>query len=104
MACGVPVVQPRRGSFTEIVESTGGGLLVEPDSAASLARGLLEIYREPALGEELGTKGFENVRRHYSVAVMAERALEVYEEVTGREVGRMNTDQVEHPIQKTVAM
>ena len=29
MACGVPVVQPRRGGFTEIVEKTRGGLLVE---------------------------------------------------------------------------
>ena len=27
---GVPVVQPRRGAFTEIVEKTGGGLLVAP--------------------------------------------------------------------------
>ena len=31
MAAGVPVVQPRRGGFIEIVEKTGGGLLVEPD-------------------------------------------------------------------------
>ena len=31
MATGVPVVQPRRGAFPEIVETTGGGLLVEPD-------------------------------------------------------------------------
>ena len=31
MASGVPVVQPRRGAFTEVVEKTGGGLLVEPD-------------------------------------------------------------------------
>ena len=28
MANGVPVVQPRRGAFPEIVERTGGGLLV----------------------------------------------------------------------------
>ena len=28
LACGVPLVQPRRGGFTEIVEKTGGGLLV----------------------------------------------------------------------------
>jgi glycosyltransferase involved in cell wall biosynthesis len=104
MACGVPVVQPRRGSFTEIVETTGGGLLVEPDSAGSLASSLLQIYREPALGDELGMMGFENVRRHYSVAVMADRALEVYEELTGRGSVRMNEDQVEQPIQKTVAI
>jgi len=83
MACGVPVVQPRRGSFTEIVEKTSGGLLVEPDSAESLARGILEIYREPAMGEKLGLSGFENVRRHYSVARMADRALEVYGELIG---------------------
>src|SRR5262249_8115704 len=36
MACGVPLVQPRRGSFTEIVERTGGGLLVQPDDPRSL--------------------------------------------------------------------
>ncbi len=40
MACGVPVVQPRRGAFTEIVERTGGGLLVQPDDAESLADGI----------------------------------------------------------------
>jgi glycosyltransferase involved in cell wall biosynthesis len=39
MATGVPVVQPRRGSFPEIVERTGGGLLVEAD-ATSIADGL----------------------------------------------------------------
>src|ERR1017187_3339313 len=37
MAGGVPVVQPRRGAFPEILEATGGGLLVEPDNPASLA-------------------------------------------------------------------
>ena len=37
MAAGVPVVQPRRGAFTEIVEQTGGGLLVRPDNEDALA-------------------------------------------------------------------
>jgi len=100
MACGVPVVQPRRGAFTEIVEKTGGGLLVEPDSPESLARGIFEIYREPALGEKLGLSGFENVREHYSVGRMADRALEVYESITSRGFARTNADQ---KAQKTAA-
>ncbi len=104
MACGVPVVQPRRGAFTEIVEKTGGGLLVEPDSPESLAQGILEIYREPALGEKLGLSGFENVRQHYSVARMADRALEVYESMNSRGFSRMNADQHEQPTQKTAAL
>ena len=83
MACGVPVVQPRRGGFSETVEKTGGGLLVEPDDADSLAEGLLHLYNDRALAERLGQSGFENVREHYSVARMADRALEVYEELAG---------------------
>jgi glycosyltransferase involved in cell wall biosynthesis len=85
MACGVPVVQPRRGAFTEILEQTGGGLLVEPDSPESLARGILEIYRQPEMAERLGLIGFENVRQYYSVARMADRALEVYGKLIGNE-------------------
>ena len=81
MACGVPVVQPRRGAFTEVVERTRGGLLVEPDDAESLAEGLLRVKNDPALADELSRNAFEQVRRHYSVARMADRALEVYEDV-----------------------
>src|SRR5688572_2306594 len=51
MACGVPLVQPRRGSFTEIVENTGGGLLVQPDDPQSLAEGILKIVRNKKLAE-----------------------------------------------------
>jgi glycosyltransferase involved in cell wall biosynthesis len=84
MACAVPVVQPRRGAFPEIIEKTGGGLLVEPDDAESLAAGILRIYGDPMLAKELGRSGFEKVREHYSVARMCDRALEVYERVAGR--------------------
>lgn len=78
MACGVPVVQPRRGGFTEIVESTGGGLLVAPDSTASLAEGILRLHGDRELAVRLGQQGFAGVRRHFSVGRMADRALEVY--------------------------
>jgi glycosyltransferase involved in cell wall biosynthesis len=78
MACGVPVVQPRRGAFTEVIQKTRGGLLVEPDDPNSLADGILELYRNPQLAEELSASGFRGVREHYSVALMAKRALEVY--------------------------
>src|SRR6476659_1806371 len=44
MAAGVPVVQPRRGGFIEIVEKTGGGLLVAPDDPAALADGLYAMW------------------------------------------------------------
>ena len=45
MASGVPVVQPRRGAFPEIVETTGGGLIVDADDPDALADGLSTIWR-----------------------------------------------------------
>src|SRR5215207_6163308 len=81
MACGVPVVQPRRGAFTEVVEQTGGGLLVEPDDAGVLAAGLLRAKEDAALAAELSANAHAHVRRHYTVAQMAERAIEVYGEL-----------------------
>jgi glycosyltransferase involved in cell wall biosynthesis len=84
MASGVPVVQPRRGAFPEIVETTGGGLIVEPDSSSALADGLLELWRNPARADALGAAGAEGVRRHYTVGRMAETAEAVYHEVTAQ--------------------
>ncbi|HZM86264.1 MAG TPA: glycosyltransferase family 4 protein [Blastocatellia bacterium] len=81
MAAGVPVVQPRRGSFTEIVERTAGGLLVEGSDAESLAVGLLSLVESPSLAAELSQRAFVGVREHYGVSNMAHRAIEAYSSV-----------------------
>ena len=78
MACGVPLVQPRRGAFTEIVERTGGGLLVQPDDPRSLADGILKVAKDPALAQDLSANAFRGVREHYTAAHMADRLLESY--------------------------
>lgn len=78
MAAGVPVIQPRYGSFPEMVERTGGGLLVEPNDAASLAESLATLYQNSELAADLGRKAAAGVQAHYSVAQMAVRAVEVY--------------------------
>jgi glycosyltransferase involved in cell wall biosynthesis len=81
MASGVPVVQPRRGAFTEIVERTGGGLLVDADDPESLANGIETLYRDRPLKEKLGRQAFQEVRAHYTVQHSADRLVAVYEEL-----------------------
>jgi glycosyltransferase involved in cell wall biosynthesis len=81
MACGVPVVSPRHGAFPEMLDRTGGGLLFEPNHPSGLADQVLALANDPLRAAELGRRGAEGVRRHYTVARMAERALEVYEHV-----------------------
>jgi glycosyltransferase involved in cell wall biosynthesis len=81
MANGVPVVQPRRGAFPEIIEKTGGGLIVEADDPDALVEGLLTVRRDPALAEALGTAGAAGVREHYHAGRMAEVVESIYGEL-----------------------
>jgi glycosyltransferase involved in cell wall biosynthesis len=78
LANGIPVVQPRHGSFPELVEATGGGLLVEPGNAAELAATILRLAQEPAVGRELGRKGREAVHARFTADRMAEETADVY--------------------------
>jgi glycosyltransferase involved in cell wall biosynthesis len=78
MASGVPVVQPNWGSFPEVIERTRGGVLFEPNDAAKLADELYALWKNPELRNDLAKQGAAGVREHYSVARMAERALNVY--------------------------
>jgi glycosyltransferase involved in cell wall biosynthesis len=79
MANGVPVAQPRHGSFPEILDATGGGILVEPGSASSLAEGLASVLQNPEARRRLGHHGREAVLSRFSDDEMARQTLAVYE-------------------------
>ena len=82
MACGVPVLAPRRGTYTELLERTGGGVLVEPENLAALEETLQRLAGDRARLVELGQCGADGVRAHYSTGEMTTRALDVYERLT----------------------
>ena len=84
MAAGVPVLQPRRGAFTEVVEKTGGGLLVPPDDVDAVAEGLHRLWSDRALSATLADRAFEGVRAHYTIEQSAVRQIEVYESAVRR--------------------
>ena len=83
MACGVPTIAPRRGTYTEFVERTGGGVLVPPDDVDALTETLGAMAADPARRVELGRSGAAGVREHYSADTMAQRALDIYTKVAG---------------------
>jgi glycosyltransferase involved in cell wall biosynthesis len=83
LANGVPVVQPRRGAYPEVLARTGGGLLVEPDSAAALADALRTLWLDAALRRRLGDEGCAAVREHHSIERMAKATAAVYGSLVG---------------------
>ncbi len=78
LANGTPVVQPRHGAFPELLERTGGGILVEPDSPAALAEGLFRMMSDREAREAMGRRGREAVHRTAGDACMAGAMLNVY--------------------------
>lgn len=78
LANGVPVVQPRHGAFPELIQQTGGGILVSPNAPDALAEGLLQLMNDSDYREALGRKGREAVHRGFSEDTMADATLAVY--------------------------
>ena len=85
MAVGVPVVQPRCGSFTEMVQKTGGGLLVPPNDTPALATALQNLFEDRELADRLGQSGYDGVREHYSIERSTDRLLTVYQSLIPRQ-------------------
>ena len=78
LANGVPVVQPRHGTFPEFIAATSGGVLVEPESPNAIAEGISQLMTDRGYREQLGQQGKEAVHRGFSDDLMAEATLAVY--------------------------
>lgn len=78
LANGVPVVQPRHGAFPEMVHATEGGVLVEPESAESVALGIMELLNDADRRAHLGKTGQINVHQNFNDEVVADQLLKVF--------------------------
>jgi glycosyltransferase involved in cell wall biosynthesis len=79
IANGVPVVLPSHGAFPEMIQATGGGILVEPQSPAAIAEGIFQLYQDPSFRKDLGRRGREAVHNRFSDNIMAEATVQVYQ-------------------------
>ena len=77
-ANGVPVVEPRHGSFPEFMEASGGGLLFEPGDAEDLAAGLRRLIEDRAYAAALGQKGRTAVQNVFNATTMARETSAIY--------------------------
>ncbi len=84
MAAGVPVVQPRHGSFPEMIEATGGGLLYDPVDEKGLADSIARLMDDEGLRARLGESARTGVRAGFTDKIMADKAWAVYESYCGQ--------------------
>ena len=78
MAAGVPVVQPEIGSYPEIIQATGGGILYRPNNYTTLAARIRSLLLDREKLEALSTSGRRSVRKVYSLEAVAQKLATVY--------------------------
>jgi glycosyltransferase involved in cell wall biosynthesis len=88
MACGTPVVAAASGALPEVVETCGGGLLVERGDPDALARGIAALLLDPERRRLLGAEARARVVAAYSWGGIARRTVEVYRELLAERRGR----------------
>jgi len=76
-ASAVPVVEPRAGALEELVEATGGGILVDPDNPAALADALEKLLLDTDRARALGQAAREVVLADFTIERTADRVLEL---------------------------
>jgi len=86
MAAGVPVVAPEIGQLPELVELTGGGLLVPPENPEAIAKTIARLFDDPHGAQAMGTNAAQVVARDFSADRMTDDVLTAYKEALNTRV------------------
>ena len=84
-ASGIPVIQPNKGIFPEMLSKTKGGILYNAEDSSALSKEILALLDNPARAAELGGAGRRNTLHHFSDNKMATDTYSVYEKLLARQ-------------------
>jgi glycosyltransferase involved in cell wall biosynthesis len=71
MASGTPLILPQHGSFIELVQETGAGVLYHPNNARSLANTIYNILSDPQAYNSFSLAGIEAAKTRFNSETMA---------------------------------
>jgi glycosyltransferase involved in cell wall biosynthesis len=79
LAAGTPVVATRVGGMSEIVEATGGGVLVDRENPDALAEAIIRLLADREAAVEMGRRGARRVAELYPWARVAQLTREIHD-------------------------
>jgi glycosyltransferase involved in cell wall biosynthesis len=84
LAVGTPVIATRVGGMPDILEATGGGILVEKENPRVLADALVALLSDPDRAAEIGCRGAARIQDLYGWDRIADATHAVYREALAR--------------------
>ncbi len=85
MSCGIPVIAPNQGIFTELAKHSDGVILYEPGNITELAEKINDIYADASKLPKLTTSVANLIRKEYSIQVNGERMGEMVRGMVNKE-------------------
>jgi glycosyltransferase involved in cell wall biosynthesis len=79
MAAGKPVIATDGGGVPEIVEDGKTGILVPMGDVQAMADAIARLLADPALAADMGARGRERVRDHFTIERKARKVEAVYQ-------------------------
>jgi len=80
LASGIPLVQPALGAFPEIIKSTGGGVVYEPNTPEALAKKWAEVFANKEKIVHMSETGRKAILDKYNTKVLTGNMIEIYKE------------------------
>lgn len=81
MAAQLPVIATAVDGTNELVVDGETGLLVPPADPMALSQAILTLLNDPDRRHQMGQKGYERVREHFSEQVMCQRYEEIIQAI-----------------------
>lgn len=85
MAAKVPVISTPVGGISDFLLDRVNGLAVPAHRPDEIARCLIQLYQDNHLGNKLVNKAYQLVSENFTLEIMAEKTLYLYENLTGNE-------------------
>lgn len=79
MASGVPMVQPALGAFSEVIETSGGGVIYGENKPELLAEALKKLIFDDTRLQELSDAGIAGVKAHFDIHAQTKKMVDVYQ-------------------------
>jgi len=79
MASGIPVIQPALGAFPEIVNSSGGGVIFEPNTPSALSGALKKLLSDPGELNRMAIQARKGVEDKFHLKDQVEKMIGIYQ-------------------------
>ncbi|HMO60625.1 MAG TPA: glycosyltransferase family 4 protein [Ferruginibacter sp.] len=104
MALGKPVIATDGEGTREIMIDAETGFIIAPKQPQVVADKILWLANNPAAANEMGQKGQQRIREHFSIESMCSSFINIYEQLTRQTIEPVSTEQKKQGISQLASI